>query len=136
MEKITLDATIENIGVVTDFIDAKLEEAGCGMKAEMQINIVIDEIFSNIAKYGYASGKGDATVTVDILQDPLRAEIQFINSGEPYDPLAQEDPDIHASLDDRPMGGLGILIIKKTMDEVTYENKDGQNILRVLKTLN
>ena len=114
MDKWTLDATIENVATITDLIDAKLEEAGASMKAEMQINIVIDEIFSNIAKYGYASGKGDATVTLDILEDPLRAEITFINSGEPYDPLAQEDPDIHAALDDRPMGGLGILIIKKT----------------------
>lgn len=135
MEKITLDAKIENIGVLTDFVDSKLEEAGASMKAVMQINIVIDEVFSNIAKYGYASGEGDATVTIDITEDPLKAEIAFINSGEPYDPLAQEDPDIHAALADRPMGGLGILIIKKTMDEVTYENKDGQNILRVLKTL-
>ena len=135
MEKITLDAAIENIAVVTDFIDERLERAGCGRKAEMQINIVIDEIFSNIAKYGYASGHGDATVTIDITEDPLKAEIQFINSGEPYDPLSVKDPDIHAALADRPMGGLGILIIRKMMDEVTYENKDGKNVLRVLKIL-
>lgn len=135
MYKWTLDATIENVETITGLIDEKLEEAGASMKAEMQINIVIDEIFSNIAKYGYASGKGDATVTLDILQDPLRAEITFINSGEPYDPLAQEDPDIHAALDDRPMGGLGILIIKKTMDDVSYEYKDKQNVLTVVKTL-
>ncbi len=135
MDKWTLDATIENVATITDLIDAKLEEAGASMKAEMQINIVIDEIFSNIAKYGYASGKGDATVTLDILEDPLRAEITFINSGEPYDPLAQEDPDIHAALDDRPMGGLGILIIKKTMDDVSYEYRDNQNVLKVVKDL-
>ena len=135
MYKWTLDATIENVETITGLIDEKLEEAGASMKAEMQINIVIDEIFSNIAKYGYASGKGDATVTLDILQDPLRAESTFINSGEPYDPLAQEDPDIHAALDDRPMGGLGILIIKKTMDDVSYEFKDKQNILTVVKAL-
>ena len=135
MYKWTLDATIENVETITGLIDEKLEEAGASMKAEMQINIVIEEIYSNIAKYGYASGKGDATVTLDILQDPLRAEITFINSGEPYDPLAQEDPDIHAALDDRPMGGLGILIIKKTMDDVSYEFKDKQNILTVVKAL-
>ena len=135
MYKWTLDATIENVETITGLIDEKLEEAGASMKAEMQINIVIDEIFSNIAKYGYGSGKGDATVTLDILQDPLRAEITFINSGEPYDPLAQEDPDIHAALDDRPMGGLGILIIKKTMDDVSYEFKDKQNILTVVKAI-
>ncbi len=135
MYKWTLYATIENVETITGLIDEKLEEAGASMKAEMQINIVIDEIFSNIAKYGYASGKGDATVTLDILHDPLRAEITFINSGEPYDPLAQEDPDIHAALDDRPMGGLGILIIKKTMDDVSYEYKDKQNVLTVVKTL-
>ncbi len=135
MYKWTLDATIENVETITGLIDEKLEEAEASMKAEMQINIVIDEIFSNIAKYGYASGKGDATVTLDILQDPLRAQITFINSGEPYDPLAQEDPDIHAALDDRPMGGLGILIVKKTMDDVSYEYKDKQNVLTVVKTL-
>lgn len=135
MDKITLDATIANIAEVTEFIDARLEEAGCPPKAEIQINIMVDEIFSNIAKYAYAPGTGQATVCIDIKEEPLRAEIAFIDSGSPYDPLSEKDPDITTALDDRPVGGLGILIIKKTMDDVSYENKDGQNILHVLKIL-
>ena len=136
MDRLTLDATIENVETVTEFVDARLEEAGCSMKAEMQINIAIDELFSNIAKYAYgAPGAGEAEVTLDISGDPAVAEITFIDGGVPYDPLAMEDPDITASVDERPVGGLGILIVKKTMDGVTYRNTDGRNILTIRKII-
>ena len=135
MDSWTLDATIENVEKVTELIDAELEAAGASMKAEMQINIVIDEIFSNIAKYAYSVDRGEATVTLEITEDPLKAKIQFMDSGIPYDPLSEPDPDITAKIDDRPVGGLGILIVKKTMDDVFYEYKDGQNTLTVVKTL-
>lgn len=133
MDTIKLDAVVENVMTATDFVDARLEEAGCPVKAEMQLNIVIDEIFSNIAKFAYAPGTGQAEVSIEFEEDPRAAVVTFADSGIPYNPLAVEDPDITLPVEFRQIGGLGILIVKKTMDGVDYEHRDGKNILRVRK---
>ena len=135
MKELKLAATVENIEVVTDFVNEQLETVDCPMKAQMQIDIAIDEIFGNIAHYAYAQGEGDATVRIEIIEDPLSAVITFIDSGTPYDPLAKEDPDITLSAEERGIGGLGIYMVKKSMDEITYEYKDEQNILAIKKSL-
>ena len=136
MKEITIAATVENIETVTDFVNEQLEALDCPMKAQMQIDIAIDELFSNIAHYAYNPEKGDATVRVEVVEDPLSVVITFIDNGVPYDPLKQADPDISLSAEEREIGGLGIFMVKKTMDEITYEYKDGQNILRIKKNLN
>lgn len=133
--EMTLDATIENIPVVTEFVDRKLEELDCPVKARMQIDVAIDELFSNIAKYAYHPETGPATVRVDVEEDPLAVIITFIDQGIPYDPLKSEDPDVTLKAEQREIGGLGIFLVKKTMDEVTYEYKDGSNILRIRKNI-
>ena len=133
MDTIKLDAVTENVLTATDFVDARLEEAGCPIKALMQINIVIDEIFSNIVKYAYGQGTGQAEVSVEIEEDPKAAVVTFADSGVPYDPLSIDDPDTTLPVELRQIGGLGILIVKKTMDGVLYEHKAGKNILRVRK---
>ena len=133
MDTIKLDAVVENVVTATDFVDARLEEAGCPLKAQMQLDIVIDEIFSNIAKFAYAPGKGQAEVSVEIEEDPKAAVVTFADSGMPYNPLAVDDPDITLPVEQRQIGGLGILIVKKTMDDVYYEHRDGKNILSVRK---
>ena len=135
MKELTVDATIDNVAQVTAFVDEQLEEAGCSMKAQMQIDIAIDELFGNIANYAYNPEVGPATVRVEVLQNPLAVVISFIDNGVPYDPLAKEDPDITLSAEEREIGGLGIYMVKKSMDEVSYEYKDGQNILRIQKKL-
>ena len=135
MAEITLAATVENINAATDFVAEKLEEMGCAMKAQMQISIAVDELFANIANYAYPDGQGQATVRVDQSEDGKRAVITFIDSGIPYNPLEKEDPDTTLSAEDRPIGGLGIFMVKKSMDAVTYEYKNGQNILTIKKHL-
>ena len=135
MKELTVAATVENIETVTDFVNEQLEAFDCPMKAQMQIDIAIDELFGNIAHYAYESGDGDATVRVEIIEDPLSAVITFIDSGTPYDPLAKADPDTTLSAEEREIGGLGIYMVKKTMDEITYEYKDGQNILKIKKKI-
>ena len=135
MKELTVAATIENIETVTDFVDAQLEELDCPMKAEMQINVAIDELFSNIAHYAYHPEIGEATVAVEVTGDPLAVEITFIDNGKPYDPLQNADPDVTLSAEERDIGGLGIFIVKKSMDEITYEYKDGKNILRIKKNI-
>ena len=135
MKEITLTATLENIEVVTKFVDEQLEELDCPMKAQMQIDIAIDELFSNIARYAYAPNVGEATVRVESSDDPLTVIITFIDKGVPYNPLEKEDPDTTLSADDRQIGGLGIYMVKKSMDSMEYEYRNGQNILSIKKIL-
>ena len=133
--ELTVEATVENIPAVTAFVDERLEALDCPPKAQMQIDVAIDELFGNIAHYAYEHGTGPATVRVDVEQQPLAARITFIDHGKPYDPLAKEDPDVTLSAEERQIGGLGIFMVKKTMDDVKYEYRDGQNILTVKKRL-
>ena len=135
MKEMTLPAVVENIAQVTDFVNAQLEEIGCPMKAQVQIDIAIDELFGNIAQYAYNPETGPATVRVEVSDAPLSVTITFMDHGVPYDPLQKEDPDITLSAEERGSGGLGIFMGKKTMDEITYEYKDGQNILRIRKDI-
>ena len=133
--ELTIEATLQNIPVVTDFVDAELEKISCNPKAQMQIDVAIDELFSNIARYAYNPETGPATVRVEVEKDPDCVIITFIDNGIPYDPLAKEDPDITLSADKRPIGGLGIFMVKKTMDSVSYEYKDGKNIFTMTKNI-
>ena len=135
MKEITLAATVENIETVTDFVNEQLEALACPRKTQMQLDVAIDELFSNIAHYAYKPEIGEATVRVEVTEEPLAVIITFIDNGVPYDPLAKEDPDITLSAEEREIGGLGIYMVKKTMDDITYEYKDGQNILKIKKRL-
>ena len=135
MKELTINATVENIPAVTAFVDEQLEAFDCPMKAQMQIDIAIDELFSNIAYYAYNPDVGPATVRVEVVEDPMAVVITFIDKGVPYDPLTREDPDTTLSAEERNLGGLGIYMVKKSMDEVTYEYKDGQNILKIKKNI-
>ena len=135
MKELTLAATVENIETVTEFVNAQLEMLDCPIKAQMQIDIAIDELFGNIAHYAYTPEVGNATVRVEVSEEPLAVIITFIDNGIPYDPLAKDDPDITLSVEKREIGGLGIYMVKKSMDEITYEYKDGQNILTIKKNI-
>ena len=134
MNELTLSATLENVPRVTEFVDEQLEARGCPMKAQMQIDIAIDELFSNIANYAYNPEVGPATVQVAVDGEPLTVTITFIDQGTPYNPLEKEDPDVTLSAEEREVGGLGIFMVKQMMDDVTYEYRNGQNILVVRKT--
>ena len=135
MKELTIAATIENISTVTDFVNEQLESYDCPMKAQMQIDIAIDELFGNIAHYAYNPEIGEATVRVEVVENPLSVVITFIDNGVPYDPLKNDDPDTTLSADERDIGGLGIYMVKKSMDDIIYEYKDGQNILKIKKYL-
>ena len=135
MKEITLDATLDNLDEVLAFVDGCLEEAECPMKAQMQIDVAVEEIFVNIASYAYVPGKGSATICMEWEDDPKTVSITFIDRGVPYDPLKKEDPDVSLPAAERAIGGLGIFMVKKSMDEMTYEYRDGQNVLCIRKRL-
>lgn len=135
MKELIVEAAIENVPKVMEFVDEQLEQFDCPMKTQMQVDVAVEELFSNIAHYAYNPGIGSATMRVEVVEEPLAVVITFIDNGIPYDPLAKADPDITLPAEEREIGGLGIYMVKKTMDDVSYEYRDGQNILRIKKNI-
>ena len=133
MKKLTIDAKVENLAQVLSFVVGELEAADCPMKTQMQIEVAVEEIFVNIASYAYAPLTGSAEIGVAIQENPKMATITFVDRGIPYDPLAKEDPDVTLSAEERSIGGLGIYMVKKSMDDVRYSYQDGRNILIIQK---
>ena len=131
-----LEAKTNNLDRVLEFIDGNLEKNNCSQKTKMQIDVAVEELFVNIAHYAYNTDIGSASIHYDTENDQKYAVITFKDSGVPYNPLEKPDPDLTLSAEERPIGGLGIYMVKKTMDDVTYEYKDGQNILTIKKLLN
>lgn len=133
MLELVVDAKTENLDQVLDFVNEKLEAADCPMKVQVQIDIAVEEIFVNIVHYAYQGAVGKAAVHVRIQGEPAVVEIIFKDEGIPYNPLEKEDLDVTLSAEDRQIGGLGIYMVKKSMDDVSYDYKDGQNIFRIQK---
>lgn len=135
---LNIAAKTENLDQVLGFIDSFLEEHECDMKAMLQIDVAVEEMYVNIAHYAYGTeGGGDAEIRVDLdeLYGKRAVRITFVDSGMYYDPLAKEDPDITLGAEARPIGGLGIYMVKKSMDDVAYERKDDQNIFTMKKLI-
>lgn len=135
MKELTMSADRKNIPAVIEFVNQELDALGCSLKAEAQIDIAIDEIFSNIVKYGYEEEGGEVTVSFDTSEEPLAMTLSFRDEGKPFNPLERRDPDVTLSAKDRKIGGLGIFMVKKSMDDIRYEYRDGKNILTIRKTL-
>lgn len=133
MDKITVEAVLDNLQTVIDFATEHLEERDCPMKVVMQTELVIEEIFVNIANYAYHPEIGAATFCMEFEDNPNAVLMTFIDSGKPYNPLEKTDPDTTLSIDERDVGGLGIFLVKKNVDELAYEYADGKNILRMKK---
>ena len=135
MEELRVEANVENLPKVLAFVDDQLEMAQCPMKAKIQIDIAVEEIFVNIAHYAYAPGTGDALIRVRISDEPAKVLIDFEDSGIPYNPLEKADPDVTLNVQEREIGGLGIFMVKKIVDEIRYEYADGKNRLTLGKLL-
>lgn len=135
MKELKIEAKIENLDQVLVFVDEQLEKMGCPMKTQMQIDIAVEEIYVNIAHYAYLPGNGSAAIRVEFEKEPPSVILTFIDQGIPYDPLSKEDPDITLSAEERQIGGLGIYMVKKSMDQVYYEYQNGSNILTLKKGL-
>ena len=133
--EITVPAAEDQLETVTAMVDGELEKLGCSAKDQMLIDVAVEEIFVNIAHYAYAPDTGDAAVRVRTDETSKTIEIEFRDSGVPFDPLAKEDPDVTLSAEERDVGGLGIYLVKKNMDSVTYDRIDGQNVLTIQKKL-
>lgn len=134
-KELNIEAKAENLDEVIAFVDAHLEELNCPPKIQMQIELAVEEIFINISSYAYNPEIGPATIKATVEENPLAVSLTFIDNGMPYDPLAKEDPDTTLGAEERRIGGLGIFLVKQTMDNVSYEYKNGSNILTIKKNI-
>lgn len=135
-QELRIQAQVEKLDDVLAFIDGNLEAWDCSMKAQLQLDVAVEEIYVNIAHYAYGTeGGGDATIRLKYDEAKRTVDVIFIDSGMPYDPLAKPDPDITLSVEEREIGGLGIFMVKKSMDDMRYERKDDQNILTLTKCI-
>ena len=135
MKELTVEARPESIPRIIEFVDGELDGLGCPVKTKTQIDIAIDELCSNIARYAYDGESGKMTVMVEGDSAPGTVSISFQDEGKPFNPLESEDPDVTLSARERRVGGLGIFLVRKSMDDVRYEYRDGKNILTSRKTL-
>ncbi len=129
MKKRSVEPRLEQIGAVSDFFEEELTAHQAPPKVIAQVNVAIDEIFSNIARY---SGATSATVGCEVKEG--RAVLRFTDNGRPYDPTQQANPDTTLGAEEREIGGLGIFMVKKTMDRITYAYADGMNVLTIEKS--
>ena len=132
MKELTIEARKENLADVLAFVDGVMENEGCPLKVQMKVDVAVEEIFVNIASYAYGEDGGNALIRAGKTDRDL-FEITFIDEGVPYDPTAKEDPDVSLSAEERPIGGLGIFLAFKVMDEVKYEHTEGRNKLTLRK---
>lgn len=132
MKELTIEARKENLADVLAFVDGVMEGEGCPLKVQMKVDVAVEEIFVNIASYAYGEDGGNALIRAGKTDRDL-FEITFIDEGVPYDPTAKEDPDVSLSAEERPIGGLGIFLAFKVMDEVKYEHTEGRNKLTLRK---
>lgn len=137
--ELVVDAEIEELDKVLDFISEYLSEMGCKMAMEMKINVACEEIFVNIAHYAYKKLdpelKGRAWIALSQDESGDCVQIVFRDKGIAYNPLEKEDPDVHLSVEEREIGGLGIYMVKKSMDEVRYEREGDDNVLLLIKNI-
>lgn len=126
-------ATVAAYNSAAAWLEEALSEINCPMKLVMQIGMCFEEAFVNVASYAYDNDNG--TIRCLVNSDGKSITLQLCDRGKPFDPTAKKDPDITQQIENRTIGGLGIFLIKQMMDKVSYERKNGENILRFEKNI-
>ena len=132
-DDLVIEARRENLDKVLCFLDEHLERRGCPAKVRTELDIAVEEIFVNIASYAYEGKTGNAMIRLQDRDDPRGISVTLADEGAPFDPLARPDPDVTLAAEERSIGGLGIYLVKKTMDQVQYRYADNRNILTMTK---
>ena len=134
-EELVIEAVVDNLDDVNLFVHKSIEQFEVSKRTLMQLDLVVEEIFVNIANYAYSPNTGLVKILLQTDIEPLSISLTFIDSGVPYNPLEKSDPDVDLSADDRQIGGLGIFLTKNLVDDMSYQFVDGQNILQLTKNL-
>ncbi len=135
MWELEIEAKTQYLEQVRAFVDGHLEMFDCPVKAKMQIDMAVEEIFVNISQYAYTPKTGKVTIRMEMTKEPLSVVLTFLDNGIPYNPLAKADPDVTLPAQEREIGGLGIYMVKNIMDDVAYAYQDGRNILKLRKKI-
>ena len=135
MDSLSITAKVDNLDRVTGFVLDHLKGTECSSKVQLQIRLAVEEVFVNVSSYAYGTGEGSVEIGCDLRRDPLRLCVQFTDSGEPFDPLARDDPDTSEEALMGRVGGLGIFLVKTTMDNVRYERRGDKNVLTMEKNI-
>lgn len=130
-----LPARRDAFTTLKEWLESIAEELSLPMKMRRQLLVAADEVFTNIANYGYPSGDGTARVSVSFDMDKAELEMVFSDTGVAYNPLEAAPPEIEKPVSERAVGGLGIFLVKKLMDSLEYHREDGHNILVLKKRL-
>ncbi len=138
-KNIIVKAETDSLRDVTEAVDQFLAEKACPPETQTIVDIVLEEIFINIASYAYEEGAETGNDSVEIMceisEDGV-VRLIFADNGVQYNPLEKKDPDLDASVDERQIGGLGIYMVKNMVDKITYEYIDGKNVLTIDKNFN
>ena len=131
-KKLEIEASLENLNKALEFINAELEQHACPQDIQGKIEIAVEEIFVNIANYAYSPGTGDAVISI-LINDKII--IRFEDTGRSYNPLEKPEPDLNKPLMERDIGGLGVFLVKKLMDNVEYTRVGNRNVLKMIKDI-
>lgn len=131
----TFPARVEVLPDVMGFVEDILGELGCSVKNQSEVCVALEEIFVNIARYAYGGGEGDVNLSVAFEKESRTVTFLVADTGVPFNPLKNLEPDITLSAEERDIGGLGIFITKKVMDQITYAYNNGKNILTMSKRI-
>lgn len=132
VKELTVRADLAHLAAVIDFVNTELEKAGCPPHVLSEIDVSVEEIFTNIANYAYEPYVGETVVR---LHTGGEAVVMFSDEGRPYNPLERDGPDLERPLVERDIGGLGIYIVKRLMDKVQYARVDDKNVLVMSRKL-
>ena len=136
MREMRIEASRKYMQTVQDFVKEELEKNPvCTRSDKLKIHMVVDEIFGNICDYAYTDAPGEITVWVDTDSSAEMVKFVFSDEGTPFNPLLLDDPDITLPASERSIGGLGLFMVKNAMDDISYESKEGKNILTIIKRI-
>ena len=135
-KELVIEAVVDNLDAVNSFVHQSIEQFNCSNRTLMQLDLIVEEIFVNIASYAYAPNTGSVKILLKTETEPLSVSLTFIDAGIPYNPLEKSDPDINLSAEEREIGGLGIFLTKNLVNDINYQHVEGKNVLTFSKLLN
>ena len=133
-KQLVIRNSVEELNRVVAFLEQLEEEWQFPAGSIIPINLVLDEALSNVIFYAYEEGSTHE-IMIDVDYDSNQLAITVTDTGKPFDPTQKEEPDIHLPADQRPIGGLGIFLMRKIMDEISYQRSGQENILRMTKRI-
>lgn len=134
MYEIEVNSNKDNLEKVLSFIEDCISSSDVSMKSKLQLELAIEEIFVNIVSYAYGDNEGEIKIHCDLQKNPLKIAIKFIDYGKPFNPLDVDTPDVSADIENRNIGGLGLFLVKKNVNDIYYEYNN-KNILTIEKIL-